>query len=371
MLPVTLRNSIFDKISSVMMRNFFHPATVTGAKGLAKEVLVQSQRDFFINGTITSHAACPPLMAGMWVGGREIALTNQHLPAWLKKAMGAALSEVNKCPYCEDMLLSLTHGAKKDNVANSLRQNAMESIDDKRTLERLRWTKASINRHALELQDPPFSSEEMPEALGTLIVFNYTNKISDFTMAGSPVPSSLRSGALKVFGLELQPSSALDLEHGLSLDLLPKALPSEEFHWAASNSLVTESLSRWNSVVEEEIHQVLSGEAQHIIKDHLRAWSGGHAPLSRRWVEEEIRNLKGVERDKARLVLLVAKASYQIDDGVIEQVVDHGVKEADLVRLGAWGAFMGAKTIANWCWDASETKRAQQVFYQETPCLVD
>ncbi len=370
MLPATLRNAIFEKISGVTMRKFFHPTTLTGAKGLAKEVLVQSQRDFFINGTITSHAACPSLMAGMWVGGREIALTNQHLPAWLKKAMGAALSEVNKCPYCEDMLLSLTHGAKKDNVANSLRQHAMESIHDEETLKRLKWTKASIHRHAVELQDPPFSSAEMPEALGTLIVFNYTNKISDFTMAGSPVPSILRSGALKIFGLELQQSSALNLEHGVSLDLLPKAEFPEDFHWAASNSLVMEGLSRWNSVVEEEIDQVLSRETQHSIKDNLRTWSGGKAPLSRRWVEEEIQGHRGAERDKARLALLVAKASYQIDDGVIEQVMDHDVDEADLVRLGAWGAFMGAKTIAKWCWDASETQRAHQVFFQGTPCLV-
>ena len=349
MLPIKLKNSMFDKISGVTMRKFFHPSTLLGVEGLTKDVLLQSQRDFFVNGTITSHAACPSLMAGMWVGGREIALTNQHLPAWLKKAMGAALSEVNKCPYCEDFLLSLTHGAKKNNIANSLRKNKMEWIDDDLTLKRLHWTKASITKDAEELQDPPFGSKELPEALGTLIVFNYTNKISDFTLNGSPVPSSLRSGALKLFGMELQESSALDLEHGTSLSLLPEAELPEEFNWAADNPLVTDTLSRWNYVVEEEINQALSEKVQQFIRDRLNTWQGGQAPLSRRWVEEEVKGLQGEERDKARLVLLIAKASYQIDDGIIEQVVQHGVNEADLVRLGVWGAFMGAKTIANWC----------------------
>ncbi len=56
------------------MRKFFHPVNVEKAEGLLKTVLQQSQRDFFINGTITSHAAVPELMAGMWVAGREIAL---------------------------------------------------------------------------------------------------------------------------------------------------------------------------------------------------------------------------------------------------------------------------------------------------------
>ncbi|UCH90675.1 MAG: hypothetical protein JSU60_06080 [Nitrospirota bacterium] len=370
MLPTKLRNSVFDKISGVTMRKFFHPSSLTGAQGLIKEVMLQSQRDFFINGTITSHAACPPLMAGMWMGGREIALTNYHLPAWLKKAMGAALSEVNKCPYCEDFLLSLTHGAKKNNVANSLRKNEMDSINDEATLQRLQWTKASITRNAAELDDPPFRPEELPEALGTLIVFNYTNKISDFTLNGSPVPSSLRSGALKFFGMELQESSALELEHGASLDLLPKATLPEEFHWAASNTLVAESLSRWNHVVEEEIDHALSEEAQQIIRNNLSRWQGGQTPLSRKWVEEEVQDLQGEERDKARLVLLIAKASYQIDDGVIEQVVHHRVNEADLVRLGAWGAFLGAKTIANWCWEASEFLFARQTSFVKKPSLV-
>jgi len=349
MLPAKLRNSMFDKISGVTMRKFFHPSTLTGAQGLIKDVMLQSQRDFFINGTITSHAACPILMAGMWVGGREIVLTNQKLPAWLKKAMGAALSEVNKCPYCEDFLISLTHAAKKNNVANALRQNEMESIDDELTLKRLQWTKASTTRNAEELHIPPFSPEEMPEALGALLVFNYTNKISDFTMKGSPVPSSLRSGALKLFGRELQDSSAMDLEHGDSLSMLPEAELQEEFSWATFNPLVRDTLSRWNHVVEEEITQGLSGEAQHLIKKNLNMWQGGQAPLSRWWVEEEVQDLQGAERDKARLVLLIAKASYQIDDGVIEQVTRHGVSEADLVRLGAWSAMLGAKTIANWC----------------------
>ena len=349
MLPTKIRNSMFDKISGVTMRKFFTPSTLTNATGLIKEVMLQSQNDFFINGTITSHAACPPLMAGMWMSGREIALTNHYLPAWLKKAMGAALSEVNKCPYCEDFLLSLTHGASKKNLANSLRKNRMDSINDDLTLKRLQWTKGSIIRNTVEGHNPPFSPEEMPEALGTLVVFNYTNKISDFTLDGSPVPSSLRSGALKLFGMELQESAVLDLEHGASLSLLPEAKLPEEFHWAASNPLIADSLSRWNQVVQQEIHHALSPEAQDMIRQNLNRWQGGQAPLSRSWVEEEIKNLQGEERDKTRLVLLIAKASYQMDDGIIEQVVQHGVSEADLVRLGAWGAYMGAKTIANWC----------------------
>jgi hypothetical protein len=319
------------------------------ATGLAKEVCLQSERDFFVNGTITSHAAAPELMAGMWVGGRETALTNMELPAWLKKAMGAALSEVNKCPYCEDMLLSLTHGARQDNVADSLRKHEVEAVSDELTQKRLKWTKASIDRNSPELDSPPFSPKEMPEALGTLVVFNYTNKISDLTMEGSPVPTVFRGGALKLFGVELRESSAMDLEHGASLALLPEAEISQEFSWAASNPLVADSLSRWNHVVETGIDDVLSEETQNRIRDNVKSWQGGQMGLSRAWVEEEIQEIKEDERDRARLALIVAKASYQMDDGVIEKLVRQGVGEAELIKLGAWSALLAAKIISNWC----------------------
>lgn len=348
MMPAKVRNRVFDKLSGLTMRKFFTPLSMANATGLAEKVLQQSQRDFFINGTITSHAACSKLMAGMWMGGREIALTNNRLPAWLKKAMGAALSEVNKCPYCEDFLLSLTHGAQETDIALSLRTDNLASITDELTRKRLQWTKASVSKNARELSSPPFDADQMPEALGTLVVFGYTNKISDFTMGGSPIPASLRSGALRLFGMELRESVALDLEHGASLDLLPVAKLPDELHWAAGNPLVAEGLARWNQVIEQEIDFALPEEVQQAIREKMSIWKGGPAPMSRNWVEEEVKDLHGKDREMARLVLLVAKASYQIDDGIIEKVTQHNISEADLVRLGAWGAFIGAKTAASW-----------------------
>ena len=50
MLPLTLKDTVFDKVSGMTMRKFFHPINLEQAEGLLKTVLQQSQRDFFING---------------------------------------------------------------------------------------------------------------------------------------------------------------------------------------------------------------------------------------------------------------------------------------------------------------------------------
>ena len=347
MLPTKLKHSLFDKISAVTMRRFFHPQSFRAADGLIEDVLEQSQRDFFINGTITCHWSCPELMAGLWVGGREIALVDGQLPAWLKIAMGASLSQVNQCPYCEDMLLSLTHGAQEHNVAVSLRDRELDHVDDVLTQKRLKWIQACVTGDKAHLENPPFDCDQWPEALGTLLVFGYTNRISDFALDGSPVPKRGRGMSLKFFGVELRDSAAHSLTSGLSLELLPEAELPDDLQWASNHTLVADAVSRWNGAVERAVVGILPEGTERFVRANVSLWQGEAPPLSRSWVEEEVASLRGAERDKARLMLLVAKASYQIDDGVLEQVTRHGVDETALMAMGAWAGFLGAKQVIN------------------------
>lgn len=352
MLPRKLKNNLFDKLSGVTMRPFFTPISAKDATGLQAWVLQQSERDFFVNGTITSHASCPQLMAGLWSGGREAALVDDHLPAWLKKAMGAALSQENRCAYCEDMLLSLTHGAKEDAVADGIRMQDAERIVRPDIRAKLDWTRAALEASDPRLRAPLFSRNEMPEAVATVLTFSYTNKISDYTMDGSPVPNLARGAALKAFGIELTESAAMRLEPGASLDMLPEAELAADLNWARGNERVADSLARWASVIEQQISDVLAPSTQAHIHARLAEWRGGHPPLSRSWVEGDLEGLVGLQKDLARVAILVAKASYQIDNGLLEGLVKQDVSEADLVKLGAFGAFSGARRVAAWTADA-------------------
>ena len=342
MLPTKLKHSLFDRISAVTMRPFFHPQPYRAAGGLVKEVLAQSQGDFFINGTITCHWACPELMAGIWVGGREAVLVDDRLPAWLKIAMGASLSRANRCPYCEDMLLSLTHGAREHNVAGSLRDGRVDAVRDPLVRRRLAWAQYGARPDEAPVGDAPFDPYELPEALATLLVFGYTNRVSDYALDGSPVPKTGRGVSLKLFGVELRESAARRLAPGASLDLLAGGSPPVELRWAWGHPRINDALARWYHAVENAAAHVLAGGTREYVLSNLAGWNGGAPPLSRSWVEQEVQPLRGAQRDIARLLLLVAKASYQVDDGVLERVARHGVDEAGLVSLGAWAAFRGA-----------------------------
>lgn len=347
MLPKNLRNTLFDKLSGVTMREAFTPISAARADGLVAQVLAQSAQDFFINGTITCHAAQPRLMAGMWSGGRETVLVEDTLPSWEKIAMGAAISQENQCPYCEDFLLSLTHGAGEDDVAVGIRKGEDARLQKPQVQARLAWARATIHEDDAPLLAAPFHAEALPEAVGTALVFCYTNKMSDFAMDGSPVPAIGRGASLRFFGGELRESAKQRLEPGMSLALLPEAELPSDLSWARGNPRVADSLARWAAEVDREAARVMSAETLAWLHERLDAWRFGHPPISRSWVADDLGALQGPDRDLARLALVVAKASYQVDDTLIAQAARHLPDESSLVALGAWASLAGARRIAS------------------------
>jgi oligoribonuclease (3'-5' exoribonuclease) len=69
-------------------------------------------------------------------------------------------------------------------------------------------------------------------------------------------------------------------------------------------------------------------------------------PISRNWVEQEVDGLDGNEHAIARLALVVAKASYQIDDGLVDEVLNYNPEQEQFLRILAWSTFTAARYVA-------------------------
>src|SRR5262247_1823985 len=119
MLPRTLRFRLFETLSLRTMR-YVHAVPRRKATGLVARVYDMIEDDFFINGSLISRSKVPSLMAGIWTAGRESILVDDHLDRTTKEAMNAVLSQVNDCPYCGDMLISLVHAGGNHDAALSI-----------------------------------------------------------------------------------------------------------------------------------------------------------------------------------------------------------------------------------------------------------
>jgi hypothetical protein len=206
MLPTKLRFELFDRLSIKTMR-YVQSVPRKSATGLVRKIYDMIAEDFFLNGSLTSRSKVPALLAAIWAVGRESILVDDKIERTHKEAMTAVLSQINYCPYCEDMLVSLVHAGKAHAVAEDIfARNQLESVDTLRT--RLEWVRAIASFGENEIPTTPFTEEQLPEVIGALMAMSDINRFSHVVMAESPVSAPfglqfVKSALLRMFGIEL------------------------------------------------------------------------------------------------------------------------------------------------------------------------
>lgn len=349
MLPSRIRYWLFDVLSVQTMR---HVSAVPArqASGLTRRVHDMIREDFFKNGSLTSRSRVPELMAAIWTVGRESMLVEDRVDRTTKDAMCAVLSQINDCPYCEDMLISLVHAAGDHGAAGDIlaRNDFRASSDDLRA--RLEWLRAVAKGGGDEVQTP-FTDEQLPEVIGTLMAMTDINRYSHVVMEDSPVgtPFGLRAvkaWALRAFGLELRATRTLPLEPGRALELLPPAELPEDMRWAEANPRVAAAVARWVATVEHEGARAVPAEARSVVLEALSRWNGEEMPLDGRWIDDDLHELEGPAASIARLAIVLAKAPYRVTEGMVADVIGEDGDEARFVRILAWSSFAAARRFA-------------------------
>lgn len=350
LLPSKLRYRFFDRVSLKTMR-YVDAVPLKKAEGRLKAMYEQINRDFFINGSLTSRSTVENIFAATWVLGRETILVDDHVDRTTKEALAAILSDINDCPYCGDMLVSLVHAGQRSDDAMKILENQTDSISDPVLREQIAWLKAVASAENMS-HTPPFTKLQLPEVIGAVMAMSDVNRFSHIVMSGSPVTTpygskSLKRGALKVFGNELKQSHATPLSKGDSLQFLPEAELPADMAWALPNERVASAIARWAHTTEQEACLVLSEPLRQAIHQNLANWDGKQMPLSRSWVNTETAVFTGEDKEVASFILLMAKASYQIDTAMHERLLEIAGNQQDFIRILAWGSYVSARYLAN------------------------
>ncbi len=211
--------------------------------------------------------------------------------------------------------------------------------------------------------DTPFTAAQLPEVVAALMAMSDINRFSHVVMTVSPVsaPFGLRwakSALLRLFGAELRITKAKPLVPGKALRLLPSAPLPGDMTWAESNPRIAEAVSRWAATVEREAQAVVSADVQRVVAHALQDWRGELMPIGRSWVEAEIAELRGEDRSIARLALVLSKAPYQVDAGLVDAVLAGQADQARFIRLLAWCSYVGARRFAAYIAEAAADRRA-------------
>ena len=351
LLPETIRFKLFDSLSLKTMR-YVDAVSSKDAGPLVTEIYDQIAEDFFINGSLTSRSKVPGALAAIWILGREAILVDDKIDRTTKEAMAATVSSINDCPYCGDMLVSLVHAGDRADDAKRILDDEEDAIEDPVLRERLQWVRAVATPGSTPPSVVPFTTEQLPEAISTIMAMNDINRFSHIVMDGSPVNGpfglpGIKQFALGIFGNELRATHVQPLVPGRSLHLTTTAELPADMHWASGNPRVSRALAQWAATVENEAKGVVPAGVQDFVHHNLRQWRFEPVPMSRSWVEQELGQLEGEARSIAKLALLLTKAAYQVDEKLVTEVMGPDADQERFIRILAWCSFTASRYVGS------------------------
>jgi AhpD family alkylhydroperoxidase len=344
MIAETIRERMAQTIKYVT------PVPYAAATGLTADVYQQMQADFLPVPPLTLHSAAPHIMAGVWSILRETLDTGQVDRA-LKEAVAAAVSKTNVCPYCVDVHTSMLHATSKHDAADAILRGDYDRIHDPQLKAIVRWVLAKATPQATGVLPPPFSPGDAPEIIGTAVAFHYINRMVNVFLGETllPVPSALKGLTGRLFGATAgKRLVSRSVRPGDSLQFVPQARLPDDLSWAAANPAVAGAFAGFAAVAEEAGNAVLPEPVRALVREYVQSWHGEAMGLGRRWVEDALVEVGEEHRAVARLALLTALASYQVDASVVEGFQARYPHDAQLIAATAWASFTAARRVGTW-----------------------
>jgi len=337
----------FDRVK------YIAPVRPEAATGLVAAVYEQLARDFQLLAPITLTSPLPALLAARWTVMRETLLAGAA-PRLEKELVAAAVSQAHACPYCVAAHALMLHGGGLDDVGQVLARGDAEAIANSRLRAVARWALNTRSPDHPAVVDPPFDERSAPEFVGTAVAFHTTNRIVDVFLEASPI--AMPSGLQWTAALLTKPVAStfarrlvgLTPAPGASLALLPEAPLPLDLRGAAYNAVVAGAFARAASVVDHLGASLVPSAARAIVLEHVDRWRGEAMGPSRAWVETAILPLAQPARPAARLALLTALASFQIDDDVVSAFREQSPSDDALLGTVAWAAFTAARRVGTW-----------------------
>jgi AhpD family alkylhydroperoxidase len=342
---------ILETISEQMAKTmkYIKPIPYASATGLTAEVYQQMRADFLHAPLLTLHSPVPEVMAGVWSILRETLLAGSVDRA-RKEVVAAVVSQSNACPFCVDAHTLMLQATPDRDAAGAILRGEYDGIRAPQLRSLAHWVLANREASASGALPPPFSDHDAPEIIGTVIAFHYINRMANVFLGDTllPLPSALQGLTRRLYAATAGRRIVRRLPQGRSLQLLPQASLPDDMAWAAANPAVTGAFARLAAVVEEAGKSVLPEYVRDLVSERVGAWNGEAMGVSRRWVEDAVGAVKEKHRAAARLALLTALASYQVDSTVVEEFRSHCPRDAQLITATAWASLTAARRISAW-----------------------
>jgi AhpD family alkylhydroperoxidase len=301
--------------------------SVRHSVGSNRKVFVQMQlENAGVHGPFLIHAAQPKLLAALWALFRETQLAS-GIPRTHLETLALLIAQDNRCPWCiEAHQVALhTHGI-------------VPQIED--------WHRAN--------PDPIHSTSSQSLLRIASLCWQYINRMTNVFLVESAwqrfgtVRHSLQPLMGKVFATFFL---GRKYPAGRSLGLIEPAPLPEHLQWAASAGASGQALAYFHQTVQALGEGLIAPRTREVVLETIRRKDSLHFGLSRRWADEAVAVLEPSEQVLAKVLLLAALASHQIDENLMQalqatfpqtgyQPYDEWYsQDANILAVVAWGCY--------------------------------
>ncbi|WP_304454018.1 carboxymuconolactone decarboxylase family protein [Nocardiopsis sp. YSL2] len=325
MLRAILRSAVRRSLNEV---RHVRPDPPGRARGGVADLYERVERDFGVLAPpVAMLSPAPECAAATWTALRESLLVPGRTSRADREAVATAVSRGNTCPYCVEV-----HGATLGSLGGTADADAPYP-------------------GALASAAPA----ERAELGAVALTFEHINRLVNVFLPESPLPvfapGPLREPLRRATGAVIAARPGPPPSPDTSLELLPgaarRAPVPEDLCWARGDGRVQRVLTGVAAAVEAAGERALTPAVRSVLREHLRRHGTGPAGIGRAWTEAPVQALPPSERPLGRLVLLTARASYQVGDDTVLDCRRSGADDADLVRAVSWAAMTAARhTVA-------------------------
>lgn len=296
---------------------------------------------------VTMFSPAPEVGLAAWATFRETLLSTGFASRALKEAVAAQVSTLNRCPYCVDAHTIMLYGSGAGDFATSLLSRA--PLPDGELAEIAGWVSSVMTRPSAPLP-APFPLEQIPEIVGTLVEFQFLNRVIHVLLKGTflPGPDQAKRIARKVTGKIMARRIKSHREPGGAAGLVTGLPLPADLSWAAPSPAIASAYAALAAACSDAASRVVPSSVVALVERTLDSWDGQFPGPSRAWLTSLVASLPLADQAVGRLALLTAMAPFQTtDEDMASFRADHH-DDADLVALLTWAAFTAARRIGAW-----------------------
>lgn len=297
---------------------------------------------------ISLHAINPDLLEGIWNILREVVVVNGKMTRIQKEAIGASVSEANRCNYCVDAHTIMLIGLKDGLTADAIVKRNPGIIDDTYLRNLVKWSLDTRNFKSVIIKFPPFPDNAAPEAIGTAVFFHYLNRMVSAFLGPTILPVNinfLKGSMKKMAGKMFSGVLARDKEHK-KFDKQDFSEVNDKILWSTFNPNVNQVYGRYYVLLNELASKYVPENIQTFIKNQIAKWDG----VDQFQLPDIAPLLEGVsdkERDLAEVLYIQAFSPHKINASHIDKLNNYFTDDNDeaiLVSM-AWTSFEAALYI--------------------------